>query len=312
MFSDETKNQHFVSQTEQRLNALNPNAGAKNMRVYSFKVTDREQLSYELENPNGSLISRTLSYDDLFSFDVPGGAKVRENFESLFGRYEATVGDTTDALLRKLRAGDTDISGEINALIPAKFLNLLRNPSLITKNLNTFGEAADYWPTDPELLATYNRIVAGRKPHSQYLCRDLGVDDDQYGKWLRTIFMLLVAMSGESMNFLEKIIDELIFDPDKIVIAMIFDFDDAACLLSDRGCVIKEDQNNLLISFNLTARSFMILAISAPADACLGRFAGRIDVRYHRNNIAALKAYNSHVISDCYRHFFCAQKQFLL
>lgn len=312
MFSDETKNQHFVSQTEQRLNALNPNAGVKNMRIYSFTVTDREQLSYELETPKGSLISRTLSYDDLFSFDVPGGAKVRENFESLFGRYEATVGHTTDALLRKLRGGDANVSGEINALLPAKFLNLVRNPFSITKILNTFDEVFQYRPTDPEHFAVYNRIVEGRKPHSKYLCRDFGVDDDQYERWLRTIFMLLGTTPGEGTNRLEEILDTPIVDPSKVVLAMVFDFDDAACLLSDRGCVIDERSSHLMIYFNLTSNSFVILTISAPADARLGRFAGRIDVRYHRNNIAALKAYNSYVISTCYRQFFCAQKRFLL
>ncbi|HDZ9127033.1 TPA: hypothetical protein RUY84_003507, partial [Vibrio cholerae] len=33
-----TKNQHFLSQAEQRLNAINPTAKAKNQRIYSFDI----------------------------------------------------------------------------------------------------------------------------------------------------------------------------------------------------------------------------------------------------------------------------------
>ena len=41
---NDTRNQHFVTQGEQRLNALNPRADPKNQRIYSFQVVDRETL----------------------------------------------------------------------------------------------------------------------------------------------------------------------------------------------------------------------------------------------------------------------------
>jgi len=72
MLENDTRNQHFVTQGEQRLNALNPMADPKNQRIYSFEVVDRENYKLILENPAGRAIGKTLSLFDLFSFDVSG------------------------------------------------------------------------------------------------------------------------------------------------------------------------------------------------------------------------------------------------
>ncbi|MBQ0641246.1 hypothetical protein, partial [Proteus mirabilis] len=67
---DLTKNQHFISQTEQRLNAINPFDKDKNKKIYSFSLIDRESYSIKLDSLNGFKISNTLSLNDIFSFDV--------------------------------------------------------------------------------------------------------------------------------------------------------------------------------------------------------------------------------------------------
>jgi hypothetical protein len=36
-----TKNQHFIAQFEQRLNANNPNASNKNKRIYHFSIVKK-------------------------------------------------------------------------------------------------------------------------------------------------------------------------------------------------------------------------------------------------------------------------------
>ena len=41
-FEDPTVRQHFVSQVEQRLNAINPSAEDRNQRIYRFRLIDRE------------------------------------------------------------------------------------------------------------------------------------------------------------------------------------------------------------------------------------------------------------------------------
>ena len=82
MLENDTRNQHFVTQGEQRLNALNPQADPSNLRIYSFEVVDRENYILALESPNGRPIGSNLSLFDLFSFDVPGDSRLRLNFES--------------------------------------------------------------------------------------------------------------------------------------------------------------------------------------------------------------------------------------
>ena len=67
---NETANQHYISQVEQRLNALNPNATPANRRIYAFSLQDRENHAVRLNSHKGVLISRTLVLRDLFSFDI--------------------------------------------------------------------------------------------------------------------------------------------------------------------------------------------------------------------------------------------------
>lgn len=77
-----TKQQHFLSQAEQRLNALNPAASAANQRIFSFSLVDREGYLVHLETPSGRRVSSNLLLHDLFSFDVIGRGEPRLNFEA--------------------------------------------------------------------------------------------------------------------------------------------------------------------------------------------------------------------------------------
>jgi hypothetical protein len=138
LVENETRNQHFLPRVEQKLNALNPQAKARNLRIYSFRLVDRETYSLALESPNGRSIDGNLSLFDLFSFDVSGGSRVRLNFESLFRKYEANIELHTKGLLAKLNSRSSDIKAEIIDLFAAKLLNFVRNPFCIPKVLNTF------------------------------------------------------------------------------------------------------------------------------------------------------------------------------
>jgi hypothetical protein len=195
MLENDTRNQHFLTRVEQKLNAMNPQADARKLRIYSFEVVNRENYTLALENQNGRPIGSNLSLFDLFSFDVPGGSRLRLNFESLFHKYEAHIEAHTKSLLAKLNARSGDIKVEIIDLFAAKLLNFVRNPFSIVKVLNSFSDFASYNPTDAALLADYRRIVSGRKPHQAHLCAQLGISDSQYVEWLRLLFMLLVPMA---------------------------------------------------------------------------------------------------------------------
>ena len=150
MLENDTRNQHFLPRAEQKLNAMNPRADAHKLRIYSFEVVNRENYTLALESQNGRLIGNNLSLFDLFSFDVPGGSRLRLNFELLFQKYEEYIAAHTKSLLAKLNASSGDIKAEIIDLFAAKLLNFVRNPFSIIKVLNSFPGVASYDPTDPD------------------------------------------------------------------------------------------------------------------------------------------------------------------
>ncbi len=96
-----TANQHFLSRTEQELNAHNPTAKHPgNLRIYSFSLVDREKHHIRLDDARGRSISRNLALPDLFSFSVIN-KRNRLNFEYLFGEYETSLKMNSVKLLEK-------------------------------------------------------------------------------------------------------------------------------------------------------------------------------------------------------------------
>jgi hypothetical protein len=329
MLANSTRNQHFVTQGEQRLNALNPNADPSNLRIYSFTVADRENYTITLENPNGRPIGSNLSLFDLFSFDLLGKSRLRFNFEPMFQKYEAYIESHTKSLLVKLNTQVGDIKTEIVELFAAKLLNFVRNPFCITKVLNSFPGIASYDPTDPGLLADYRRIVTGRKPHQIYLCTQLGISDAQYIEWLRLLFILLVPMAEGRPNFFEETIKGLLENRKTYVTAFVCEYDSPGCLLSDRGFSQPiEDGPHMAFSFNLCGTAFIHYFFSDPAVLLQGKASpefltkalaarenlpqAQVAVTHVRNNLDMLARYNRRVVEQCHKRVYCSTKKGLV
>ncbi|BBC81747.1 putative membrane protein (plasmid) [Acetobacter orientalis] len=325
MKANDTSNQHFLAQADQRLNALNPHAREENQRIYSFKIANRENYLLELENPKGNLIKRNLSLFDLFSFDVLDDKNLRYNFELLFQKYEGYIKTHTKTLLAKLNAGDHDVKDEIIDLFTAKLINFVRNPFCIQKVINTFPGIASYYPTDRTLFASYRRIVNGKKPHQEYLCRTLGINDLQYIEWLRLLFMLLTPMSTGYANFFEGIIKSLLEDRKNYIAAFVCEYEKECCLLSDRGFSQPiENDAHMGFSFNLCSTAFVHYFVCDPAVLLKNKahpeflaYASaaheklcppQINVTFRRNDLNMLAQYNRRVVEQCYERVFCAAK----
>ena len=86
-FENETENQHYIAQVEQKLNSINPNAKKDKRRIYKFKVKNKNNSVVKITRENGVKIEDNLSYDDLYTFNFLEG-KVRESFENFFQKYE--------------------------------------------------------------------------------------------------------------------------------------------------------------------------------------------------------------------------------
>ncbi|MDR3570607.1 MAG: hypothetical protein P4L81_00180 [Candidatus Pacebacteria bacterium] len=313
-----TKNQHFISQVEQRLNTCNPGARPANQRIYEFKIEDRDERILRLTNAKGNLIENNLSMLDLFSFDVD--RDIRLNFEEAFGRYEAQIRANTKSILLAHATGSSEISAEVFNLFVAKLMNFIRNPYSIAKVLNTFGLVADHHPTDPVVYDAYVRILTGRKPHQEYLCNELGISDDQYKTWLRLMFMLLTPMADGFPNFLEASQRSLFEAKTHEVIVHVHKYDEHKCLLSDRGFSSPIDQNlHLSFDFNLTSSAFIryvfldyktVLGGELPESIRRGLELGPklVKVSYQSNDLPALDIFHRRVIEQSYKNVYCSGK----
>ena len=319
---DVTKNQHFLPQVEQRLNAINPQARSKNQKIYSFSIQDRDSCTVSIDSEIGVSICKNLSLNDLFSFDVLGKEASKYNFEKLFHSYEVIIKANTESLLSKIHSPKTDVKLEIFNIFRSKFLNFIRNPYSIKKILNTFSELKSVIPTDPIHLANFNRVLNGNKPQQDHLCEQLGITKNDYEYWLATIFFLLNSMRADQPNFLDRLIKSIYENPNRLVRVCVYTYDDEKCLLSDRGYNTYVGGNSEMVwEFNLCSYAF-IRYVFEDVDAYIPEFITKktidffksmpksISVESMHNDLAVLEIYNKHTVSFCHEHVFGASKEY--
>lgn len=314
---NQTKNQHFISQTEQRLNASNPDAKMCNQQIYKFKILNRED--HQIAEGTLAKIGNTLSLNDLFSFDVIG-KKDRSNFEILFNKYETDLKEHTTNLLNKINASEADIKNEVVNLFVSKFLNFIRNPYTAKKVLNSFPNLTTYHPTDEKLLSAYKAIIEGRKPQIEYLCEQINLPKEDYINWLKTIFMLTAVVDSNGYNFLESLLAEIFNNPKTIIQVGIYQYDQEICLLSDRGFTNPLDQDGVMsFDFNLNKNSFirfvfLDIQVVSPAwatEEIITKYCEQpknIKVSFFKNDMELLDSYNKLVIYQSFEHVFAAKE----
>ncbi|QFI37943.1 hypothetical protein FR932_08815 [Moritella marina ATCC 15381] len=318
---DRTKNQHFVSQVEQRLNAIDPSLKNESQKIHSFTLKDRESLSIKLDSAKGKKISTILSLHDLFSFDVLGKEADRYNFEALFYRYESEIKVNTDSLLSKLPTKGADIKDEIIGLFLAKFLNFVRNPYSIKKVLNTFPQLTNVHPTDQIHYANFRKVIEGRKPQQKYLCEKLGISEEYYIDWLSVLFLLLTPLENGKSNLFEQLVRDLYLSPELFTMVIIHTYDNHSCLLSDRGYSIPlPDKEHMVWDFNLYSKGFIRYAFGdlnklAPAnapEALVKKYKAMpksTDVHNVVNDLDMLAKYNQNVVYQCHSKVFSSSKE---
>ncbi len=141
-----TRNQHFIPQIEQRLNAIDPTLAPEKQQIYEFEVLSHALDAPQIGPPQRRRIEKNLAIQDLFSFDVIPKTDQRLNFERLFQKYESDIERNTNLLLDKVQAGNNELGDQVAALFLAKMMNFARNPYSIEKMLNTFGILGDHVP----------------------------------------------------------------------------------------------------------------------------------------------------------------------
>lgn len=306
---DVTRNQHFLPQGEQRLNAINPAASEANQRIYTFNLEDRESYSICMQSQKGFKINKTLSLNDLFSFDVIEKEAERYNFEKLFHQYESDIKTHTHSLIRKLPNRNSDIKSEVLNIFTSKFLNFIRNPYSIKKVLNTFPQLLNHHPTNQDHYKNFERVINGRKPQQKYLCDQLGISERDYTDWLTVIFMLLSRLKDDEPNFMEQVVKGLYENPGSFII---YSYDNKSCLLSDQGYSIPlPEKDHMAFDFNLCSNAFIRyifgdvhkLAPENTPQKIINFYKSMprsVNVHNIVNDLNALEQYNKHVVYQCF------------
>lgn len=319
---DTTRNQHFVAQVEQRLNAINPHAKKEDQKIYSFSLHDRESYSILLDSDKGCNIVKNLSLNDVFSFEVLEKEAARYNFEKLFHRYENNIKSNTDSLISKLANPKADVKKEVLEIFLSKFINFVRNPYSIKKVLNTFPQLKNMYPTNSNHYNNYKLVLNGRKPQQTHLCKKLGISEEEYATWLSVIFLLLTPLEDDQPNFLEQVVKHLYENPEIYTIVIIYTYDQEACLLSDRGysSPLSQEQH-MAFDFNLYSHGFIRyvfgdINLLAPEDASkelLEEFRklrrSIPDVNHIANDLGTLESYNKNVVYQCHQKVFNSSKK---
>ena len=321
-----TQNQHFVTQAEQRLNSINPNAKENDQRIYAFSLVDRDPPKIQLAKGKGHKINKTLSVNDLFSFDVLDKTN-RYNFEQLFQPCEDDITRYTCEFFDKIEQSNESVNDEMFRILRLKLLNIIRNPYLIKMTLNIFRPFINVHPTNPDLYREYERVVFGNKPHQSYLCNLFGITEDQYNDWLRCIFLLLIRVDDENLTSFDKVVANLFNNGNLHTMISLYTYDNETCLLSDNGFVnCSDNPNRMVMAFNLRSRAFVQYAFS-DIDAFIDERVGDIPSRYregveqyksgpknvtisrHRNDLKSLQGYNMNAVLQCHSHVYNSAKK---
>ena len=275
-------------------------------------------------------IESNLRLHDLFSFDRVLGNSLRANFESLFQQYEKDIRRYTHTLLEKVERGDRNVGNEVFQLLRSKFLNFFRNPFSVKRVLDSLPDfMTELHPTDPKAYDDYVRVLNGNKPQMLYICRMLGISEEQYRRWLASLFFMLYPMNSGQPNLFDQIIRELRGNRETLFGVHLFTYSDKACLLSDTGIATLDDGKNVheAWSFNLTSRAFITYSFSEiepfyhlhpdpkPPIPVIG-MEGIKDITQnlvsfspYRNHLEVLSAHNQRVIRQCHQNVYGASKR---
>lgn len=321
MLSD-AKNHHFVSQSEQRLSAIDPTVSKKNQRIYSYTILDRERFATVLDSVNGVEIQENMSFNDLFSIDVIDSTW-RYNLEDAFSKFEKDISTLTNALLAKAKTINTDLKSEVIKIFVLKLINTFRNPFCIERTHNTVGNLIKHKPTDIKILNLFEKIDSGTNSNIQTLAKEFSVTEIQYKQWMKALFLLLIPEVIPGFSLVELITKNIFERSGQIinVFVSIYTGSDADknALISDRGCtVVDSDQRNFTIEFNLSANAFICYSFNSIEGAIQGLDQEKmkailafsdsrpvsVTVKFFENNLPLLAGYNGRVIHQSFRNVY--------
>lgn len=317
-----TRNQHFISQTEQRSNCIDESKPKDKQRIYKFEIADRENTVVRLTNTEGVKIKKNLSFNDLFSFDVKS-SKLRKNLEDFFHKFEMDLAPATDLLISesKLNSGSDVLKGATERVLKSKFMGWIRNPYLIVQTINMYKGLVGMHPTDPLLLAHFSEIRTGKKPHLAEVCTEFRVTSELYFQWLEILFLALMIPPGATKSILESTVEKIVESKGNMGYLIIATFDDipgCRVALPDTGYLQgTNDPHHNMFLFNLSRSAFAsfnvvdlskqnLVNIPPQIRGKVESFNIKFSAQHHHNDMRLLEFFNGLSTYQANSHIFCA------
>ncbi|MNK97397.1 hypothetical protein D3C87_1177290 [compost metagenome] len=319
-----TKNQHFISQSEQRSNCIDESVSKDKRRIFKFSIVDREEHSIRLDGLDGVKIKKNLSFSDLFSFDVQD-VSLRKNLETFFHKHEVDLDQASRALIAaaQSRADIATVTELAVKVLKSKLMGIVRNPFCISGTTGMFNPYLGVNPTDPQFLKEFKTIRDGVKPHLEKVCLQYEVSPEQYLDWLQIIFLSLMIPPGADGSMLESMADSLMDSPGKMCHLIIATFDDV------EGCRVAlpdtsylqgtQDPHHNMFMFNLNKNAYAAFSFvdvakqtMVPVPAVLRERGSLLGLGFsyqiHHNDMQVLENFNALAVYQSKNHVFCADK----
>lgn len=319
---NKTRNQHFISQSEQRSNCIDESRPKDRQRIYKFEIADRENSVVRLSNPEGVKIKKNLSFDDLFSFDVKSSS-LRKNLEDFFQKFEVDLAPAADLLVSEAKAnlGGDVLKGAAERVFKAKYMGWIRNPYSIARTIDMYKGLVGMYPTDPFLLAAFSNIRTGKKPHLAAVCAEFGVTSDQYFQWLEILFLALMTPPGGTKSILESTVEKIVDSNGHMGHVIVATFDDVAgcrVAIPDTGYLQgTQDPNHNMFLFNLSRSAFAsfnfvdlskqsLVKVPSHMRKQVEFFSMKFSAQHHHNDMRLLERFNVLAAYQAHSHVFCA------
>lgn len=326
MFNKDTKNQHYISVAEQKLNSVNPNESErKKVELYSFNVIDRENLRIELSNPSLVKAVKNLSFNDLYTFEILD-EKYRLCFEKLFERLEKKVSDKTNIILNNNQFTVNDFLD----VYKSKLLNMIRNPYCIKFTLANFEFSCNLYPTNEDFKSKFEKI--DNLLVDIRILNEFSVSEEEYKKWLKILFLMITPLNDERY-ILDDFAENFLNLEKYYHLIYIFKYTKEVCLLSDRSYVnlssLFNKSDGVCFGFNLRYDSFIYIAffpndLERLAKDLIGEIGENIakrlkergidkiqtnlQIQLNIDNLDMLKSYNQHVVYQSVKNVFAAKE----
>ncbi|MEG0672336.1 hypothetical protein [Clostridium sp.] len=302
-FINNKRNHHYISQAEQRLNALDEDPNT----IYKFKKAGSLVV---MVGEKAVGIRNNLSAKNLFTFSNSENGE-NYNFEDIFSRYENNITLLNRTFNKKMSINDTNLDKEIYEIFSSKFMNIIRNPYFARLVVEIFSDLEKFIPSSEDINFINEKIMNFENNNKDLLCQTFGFSEENYKKWLRIIFFTLGLYKYENGSTpIDYLIEqELLNTRNTIVKIDVYKYDNERCLISDRGFCELKVEHGFNLTFNIDKKCFASFTFvpgnGEPVDERESYFV------VHENIIDELEKYNSACIEQSHEHVFCSRDQFL-